>query len=261
MAHDIELTGANRPGPPLSPSDLPYPAEELLTWAECLSPGGFNEALAVALFAPGGRHVGFLALLYGSRDPPSPGARHTLGRLTPALANAVDPMHSLLTAARLVRGATAGVALRDDGATQVLPGLASHPLLASDSPALAAARAGIGRGHIHTAFVWPLGGRHAPAGHMRITALAAAEDVPAPLIGVVLVAPPGDLRGLTARELEILGFLIDGWSNGEIARWLVVAQRTVAAHLEHILAKLQSHTRTLAAVRAEREGLYVPRPI
>jgi DNA-binding NarL/FixJ family response regulator len=52
--------------------------------------------------------------------------------------------------------------------------------------------------------------------------------------------------------------LIDGCSNQEIARALVVAPRTVAAHLEHILVKLGAPTRTLAAVRAEREGLYVP---
>jgi DNA-binding CsgD family transcriptional regulator len=44
----------------------------------------------------------------------------------------------------------------------------------------------------------------------------------------------------------------------EIAQALVVAPRTVAAHLEHILAKLDAPTRTLAAVRAERDGLYVP---
>jgi DNA-binding NarL/FixJ family response regulator len=67
-----------------------------------------------------------------------------------------------------------------------------------------------------------------------------------------------DLRGLTPRELEVLGLLIDGCSNQQIARALVVAPRTVAAHLEHILVKLGAPTRTLAAVRAEREGLYVP---
>ena len=37
-----------------------------------------------------------------------------------------------------------------------------------------------------------------------------------------------------------------------------MAPRTVAAHLEHVLAKLEAPTRTLAAVRAERDGLYVP---
>jgi DNA-binding NarL/FixJ family response regulator len=68
-----------------------------------------------------------------------------------------------------------------------------------------------------------------------------------------------DLNGLTPRELEVLGLLVDGRSNREIARALVVAQRTVAAHIEHILVKLATPTRTLAAVRAERAGLYVPR--
>src|SRR4051794_3234058 len=55
MARDIEVTGTDHAGPPLSPSDLPYPAEELPTWAECLMPGGIHEALAVGLFAPAGR--------------------------------------------------------------------------------------------------------------------------------------------------------------------------------------------------------------
>jgi DNA-binding NarL/FixJ family response regulator len=55
--------------------------------------------------------------------------------------------------------------------------------------------------------------------------------------------------------------VIDGCSNHELARVLVVAQRTVAAHVEHILVKLRAPTRTLAAVRAERQGLYVPRPL
>jgi len=58
----------------------------------------------------------------------------------------------------------------------------------------------------------------------------------------------------------VLGFLVEGCSNQDIAAALVVAPRTVAAHLEHVLDKLSAPTRTLAAVRAEREGLYVPAP-
>jgi DNA-binding CsgD family transcriptional regulator len=258
MARDIEMTGSDRSRPPSSPSDLPYPAADLRTWAECLIPAGYHEALAAGLF-DGGRHVGFVTLLSGSREPPSPERRLLLKRLTPVLARAIDPMHSLLSAARLVPGATAGTVLRGDGGTEPLPGLGDHPLLAEDSPALRGARAAVSSGHVYTSFLWPLGGQHAPFGHARITALASTEDVPEVLTGMVLVSPPGNLRGLTPRELEVLGLLIDGFSNREIARTLVVAQRTVAAHLEHILAKLSAVTRTLAAVRAEREGLYVPR--
>jgi DNA-binding CsgD family transcriptional regulator len=260
MARDIEVTGTDRARPPLSPSDLPYPAEELPTWAECLVPAGIHEALALALFTPAGRHVGFLALLSGSRQPPTPATRRRLVRLAPVLAHGIDPMRSLVTAARLVRGAAAGVVLRADGGCQALPGLPADALLAPHSPVLAAARERIGDGEIFSSFLWPVGGPHAPGGHVRITALAAPEDAPPWVIAVALLSPATELHCLTPRELEVLGLVVEGCSNQEIARTLVVAPRTVAAHLEHVLAKLAAPTRTLAAVRAEREGLYVPAP-
>jgi DNA-binding NarL/FixJ family response regulator len=52
--------------------------------------------------------------------------------------------------------------------------------------------------------------------------------------------------------------LVDGRSNQQIAKALAVTPRTVAAHVEHLLHKLEAPTRTVAAVRAEREGCYVP---
>ena len=260
MARDIEVTATDRARPPLSPSDLPYPAEELPTWAECLLPAGIHEALALALFAPAGRHVGFLALLSGSRQPPSPATRRRLGRLGPVLAYGIDPMRSLLTAARLVRGATAGVVLHADGYCQALPGLQADRLLVPGSPVLAAARERIGDGTVYSSFLWPVGGSHAPGGYVRVTVLAAPEDLPPGLTAMALLSPAPDLHGLTPRELEVLGLLVEGGSNHEIARTLVVAPRTAAAHLEHVLLKLEAPTRTVAAVRAERDGLYVPAP-
>jgi DNA-binding CsgD family transcriptional regulator len=257
-ARDIDLTGTNRHQPPLSPSDLPYPVEELTTWAECLVPAGFYESLSVALFAPGGRHVGFLTLLSGTKEPPPAERRSRLGRLTALLAHSIDPMRSLLPAARLVQGATAGTVLRTDGASSPLPGLDGHALLDVDSPAVAVARAAIEAGQVYTSFLWPSGDDDSAGEHVRVTAMTGTEDAPATVSGMVLLSPPGDLRGLTPRELEVLGHVIAGCSNGEIARALVVAQRTVAAHIEHILTKLAAPSRTLAAVRAEREGLYVP---
>jgi DNA-binding CsgD family transcriptional regulator len=258
VARDIEVTGTDRQRPPLGPSDLPYPAEELPTWAECLIPSGIQEGLGVALFAPGGRHVGHLAVLSGSRQPPSPATRRRLGRLTPILAQGIDPMRSLVAAARLVRGATAGVVLHADGGCQDLPGLQADTLLVPRSPVLAAARERIGDGNVFSSFLWPLGGSHAPDGHVRVTVLAAPEDAPPGLTAVALLSPATHLHGLTPRELEVLGLLVEGCSNQEVARALVVAPRTVAAHLEHILVKLGAPTRTLAAVRASRDGLYVP---
>jgi DNA-binding NarL/FixJ family response regulator len=68
-----------------------------------------------------------------------------------------------------------------------------------------------------------------------------------------------DLHGLTPRELEVLGLLVEGWPNHAIAADLGITDRTVAAHVEHIVAKLGAPSRTLAAVSAWRRGLFVPR--
>lgn len=245
-------------GAPLSPSDLPYPAAELPTWAECFIPAGLHEALGVTLFDGGQRHVGHLALLFSSKEPPSPVMRRRLHQLTPVLAHGIDPLRSMAAAARLVRGATAGMVLCRDRATRPLPGLDGDALLAEGSPVVSIARSCIDDGRVFASFLWPRGGRHAPDGHVRVTVLAAPGEASARLLGTVVLSPVTHLRGLTPRELEVLGLLVDGCSNQQIARALVVAPRTVAAHLEHVLVKLDAPTRTLAAVRAEREGLYVP---
>lgn len=258
MARDIEMTHTDAASPPLSPSDLPYPAADLPTWAECFIPAGFHEALGVALFDGGQRHVGHLALLFSGKEPPSLAMRRRLHQLTPVLARGIDPLRSLAVAARVVKGATAGAVLCCNSVSRPLPGLDGHALLAEGSPVVTIARTRIDDGQVFASFLWPRGGRHAPEGHVRVTVLATPGESPASVLGTVLLSPVTDLRGLTPRELEVLGLLIDGFSNQQIARALVVAPRTVAAHLEHILAKLDAATRTLAAVRAEREGLYVP---
>ncbi|WP_409330267.1 helix-turn-helix transcriptional regulator [Trujillonella humicola] len=258
MAHDIEVTHTDPARPPLSPSDLPYPAADLPTWAECFIPAGFHEALGVALFGEGQRHVGHLALLFGSKEPPPLAMRRRLHYLTPILARGSDPFRSPAAAAQMVRGATAGAVLCREGATRPLPGLDGDALLTAGSPVVTLAHSCLDDGHVYGSFLWPRGGRHAPDGHVRVTVLAGTDEAPASVLGTVVLSPVADLRGLTPRELEVLGLLVDGCSNQQIARALVVTPRTVAAHLEHILAKLDAPTRTLAAVRAEREGLYVP---
>ncbi len=56
--------------------------------------------------------------------------------------------------------------------------------------------------------------------------------------------------GLTDRQVEILQLLADGLSNAEIARRLVVSQRTVDHHVSAVLQKLGVRTRRDAAARA-----------
>ena len=60
---------------------------------------------------------------------------------------------------------------------------------------------------------------------------------------------------LTAREREIVGHLVAGRSNREIAESVGVAENTVKNHLRAILEKLGARSRTEAAAVARRRGL------
>ncbi len=61
--------------------------------------------------------------------------------------------------------------------------------------------------------------------------------------------------GLTKKELEVLGLIVDGLSNQEISQRLVVSISTTKAHVHNILQKLYLTDRTKAAVIALKEGL------
>jgi DNA-binding NarL/FixJ family response regulator len=52
--------------------------------------------------------------------------------------------------------------------------------------------------------------------------------------------------GLTAREVEVLRLLAQGWSDAQIAEHLVISPRTVNTHLTSIYRKLQVTTRSAA---------------
>ncbi|MER5281567.1 response regulator transcription factor [Streptomyces sp. NPDC002809] len=70
--------------------------------------------------------------------------------------------------------------------------------------------------------------------------------------------PPGTGTGrgstLTEREREVLGLIADGRSNREIARALVLSEKTVKTHVSNILMKLDLSDRTQAALWAVRHG-------
>lgn len=259
VSREIRSAGLNQNRPPVSLSELPIAAEELPTWAECLIPGGFREGLGVPLFESGGPYLGMLTLLFTSAERPSPTLRDCLGRLAPLIAQVVSPMRSVLATTRLVQGARFGAVMLGDGTIHPLPGLGSHPLLATHSRVVEIARQTLLSGQVYRSFMWPTQDGLGAISHARLTILAAAE-APAFVLGTVLVTPEVDCRGLTPRELQVLGLVVDGYSNQQIAVRLLVAPRTVAAHVEHLLHKLEVTTRTSAAVLAEREGCYVPAP-
>jgi DNA-binding NarL/FixJ family response regulator len=64
-----------------------------------------------------------------------------------------------------------------------------------------------------------------------------------------------DTNQLTEREMEVLRLLVDGKSNTEIAKELIVSVHTAKAHVCNILHKLYVNDRVQAAVKAIREGM------
>jgi two-component system, NarL family, response regulator LiaR len=69
------------------------------------------------------------------------------------------------------------------------------------------------------------------------------------------VARPRPADRLTPRERQVLALLGHGRSNREIARALVITEKTVKTHVSNILAKLGLADRTQAALYAVREHL------
>lgn len=63
---------------------------------------------------------------------------------------------------------------------------------------------------------------------------------------------------LTARELEVLKLVGEGFSNRDIANRLFISENTVKNHLRNILQKLHFENRVQAAAYAIRRGLVEP---
>lgn len=93
--------------------------------------------------------------------------------------------------------------------------------------------------------------RSVHAGHVllqpEVAGALLADDVPVP--------GGGRAGALTEREREVLHLIADGRSNREIARTLVLSEKTVKTHVSNILMKLDLADRTQAALWAVRHGL------
>ena len=67
-----------------------------------------------------------------------------------------------------------------------------------------------------------------------------------------------DESNLSPRERQILTLLAEGRTQSQIAAALVISSKTVATHIQHILAKLGVNTRAQAVAAAFQRGLVEP---
>jgi len=74
-------------------------------------------------------------------------------------------------------------------------------------------------------------------------------------LGQAHPGPVSPENKLTSREQEVLTYLAEGSSNGEIAAALVISHKTVERHRENIMRKLNLHSRAELVRYAIRKGI------
>lgn len=60
---------------------------------------------------------------------------------------------------------------------------------------------------------------------------------------------------LSCREVEVLEFAADGYSNKQIGVMMTLSERTVRNHMSSLLAKLGAHNRVEAVIKAIKKGI------
>ena len=241
---------------PLRERDLPVDPLTVPSIAEYLTPSGLVEGIVAPLVDVSGRYQGCLFCSTSDKRHPSDYARTIVGHLAPALVNLVEPSESLRRLASTLDESWSAVGIAADGRWVPL-GRGRRcrcpiPTTRSSVPSPERIARGEdsghrflwasddGRGWLQVASASLLSGRGSPRHVLRHRARD-AQDRWAPW--------------LTKREIEVLSAVVAGDSNAAIGEKLHVTPRTVKAHVEHILEKLEVPTRAAAAVCAVEEGL------
>ncbi len=225
--------------------DLEFDYRQTYSAACVFSPAGYSEGISACLYAPTGRYAGALHASFDDPSLPTDGARDVIDRLRAVLgalcASAAD--HEWLSGT-LPRGGHA-VAVGADGGTTAVPGRDAGPHLAEGGELCATAMAHVRGLPGPERFLW----RDSAGAWHGVTFVRFTDGV---LVHEETTALPYEL---TPRELDVLALVARGLANREIAEQLVVTSRTVATHIEHLLAKLGVRGRAGLAATAVREGL------
>ena len=94
------------------------------------------------------------------------------------------------------------------------------------------------------------------------TLLQARVEELASSVRISLIAPqvfpaqavPAAFAGLTAREKEVLAYLVANRTNAEIAEALFISEKTVSVHVSNLLRKTETGSRREVAALARRVG-------
>ena len=233
--------------------DVPYDFRATGSYLDHLGPAGFEEGMTTCLFAADGRYTGALNLNVVDRRGISDDARYLIGSMNATLAQTVDLVRSPSWLPMIGAGAWALGVTRDARPVRLAdrdPG----PLLAREPRLHELASEHLRSARLPTRLLW----HDADHGWRSILLVNASADGSGLNIAVIVDEPTKLPHALTARELDVLTLLSSGHTNREIAERLVVSERTVATHIEHLLEKLGRSNRAGLAGMACADGLVRP---
>lgn len=233
-------------GRPVRMKDLP--GDPLDNWAvsDVLIPAGYSEGMTMCLHSSDGRFTGVLNLSTVSTEHPSDIAKDAIASLCAALGNMTDATQAGHWIQMLLGSGSMAIGLDAAGERVSIPGMATHRLLTDDHDFLSVAQKSAVH-HSWGSFIWPDADDWFKVRVVPCKGEQAFDSVVS--LDTIEVGP------LSRRELEVLTLAAEGLSNQEIGDALVISNRTVASHIEHILDKLQAPNRAAAAAYALREGL------
>ncbi|UGS37211.1 helix-turn-helix transcriptional regulator [Capillimicrobium parvum] len=248
-------------GWPARVRDLPFKPMELRCMSEFYLPVGFVEGLVAPLASTGGRLTGFLDSSATDRRNPSDEARQLMSYLSRILGRLIDPVEESRRASQLLAGEQYILKIEPDRGADaaarppvevVRPRNQDDRQLVAYFTELLALIMESKRDWWTTQFFWEgvvkqwyrcrCVRRHDGG---IVVGLSRFERLP---------------HGLSRRELEVLTLVADGARNDDIASTLVVTTRTVKAHVQHILEKLDVSSRSAATRTAIDEGILLRPP-
>ncbi len=94
-----------------------------------------------------------------------------------------------------------------------------------------------------------------PAGSEQRESVAQIAPAPRPQVVAARESADARARKLTSREVEVLGMLAAGRSTPEIAERLHISPATTRDHIQHILEKLEVHSKAEAVAFAFQKNL------
>jgi DNA-binding CsgD family transcriptional regulator len=208
--------------------DVPFDFRRTRTYAEAIRPNRFREGLTLPLLSDRRDQMpGFLAMSSSHAQPLDDQSRLGLSLLAHDLSELIAPAPA---------GADAPVSVEvrlTGGRTEYRRGTAAESPLTPAELRFVAAAAGHG----------PVSVLHHgdDDAWWRVRATASGRGV------LVRIGPVTPVRGLTARELDVVGLVARGWTNEATAGALGIASRTVRSHIESALLKLDCANRTMLA--------------